>query len=197
MDELPQRLLTAGITGTVTEVLEALTAYALLNPDNTPYTWSGANKRLVALSPRLIELGIDPDLVMTYDQQLIALPGGTMLANMLTSGGVDFSDPVIRYKLKMLAANIESAVPMVTALLMIGGTDGQYWQTIGLPYLPSEDEVKTALTAIAEITAAAELANTQRELRVWLRQQTDLIDLRILSGELVDQAAVQAAWGEV
>ena len=135
------------------EVAAAFNADVELSRDSTPYLWGGLNIKL-------LELGVSPTIVASWDQTIVDLPGGTMLGEMLRSGGVDLSlDAVLGPLQAAVGLGDANADILLNALLSIGITMGKKWELSALETLPTEAEVAAARSAIQNEQAVATLMN--------------------------------------
>lgn len=142
MSPLANAIQAESLSGTAEQIKAALQVDVTLRTDGTSYTWSG-------LSEKLVENGVDPQVVAGMGAVVGSLTGGDMLDRMLSSGGVNFAKPVIR---EMLAAAAQAApqfATVITAMLSIGIATGPRWQRMGLPALPTDDDIAAAVDSIA------------------------------------------------
>jgi len=155
MTNLSMAILAHDLTGSAAEIVKAFGETVEVSRDATAYTWSGVNDRLV-------NMGVDPLTVVGWNVAVDALPGGSMLSLMLSSGGVDFTGPFIRQQLTAVKQVASPEVAEVLyALLSIGITMGPLWRKAGLSSLPTEAEVESAL---AEIDKASIVAQCQQSI---------------------------------
>lgn len=122
--------------------------------DNTAYTWSSINLKLLAN-------GIDASLVATWDTAVPLLTGGTMLDRMLSNTGVDFTLDAVRTMVQAaIAQNQDANIDLVlNELLNIGITYGKRYLVYGLEALPTEAEVAAARVIIQNRANASALLN--------------------------------------
>lgn len=128
-----------GTDKTPSELLTLLNETVDISRDNTSYTWSGVNNRLVSL-------GCPLDVVATWCDAITQVAGGTMLANMLNSGGVDFSSDLIQSSLA--AAKVGANGPttaLLTLLQQVGITTGPRWRSMGCAEQPTEQTIQAAI----------------------------------------------------
>lgn len=197
MNALAIAIQSEGLSGSAASVLASLLADAVIGTDSTAYSMSGAADRLEAL-------GLDVGVLVNFRALTRNLPigGDTMEGMLLTAGepvgGMDFSRGSIRYQLSLNQVHPSTTADqqlLVAAYLQIGITNGPLWRK----YVTAEPDISAVQTALAEIAAqqAAEAATTAKaELRVWLRQRCDEIDLAIVADQIGTQEAAVAAWGE-
>lgn len=143
--------------------------------DSTAYTWSGVNEQLAGL-------GVDVMVLAVWDQALPSIPGGPMLANMLNSGGVDFTGPLIRAQLQSVAAGADPSIQAVlAALLEIGIRHGEWWR-LWFDSIPTVEEIQSALVA------------NQKESE-WKAISNLVANLGAAGGGADEIKAAVAAWG--
>lgn len=201
MNALAADIQSRNLTGTPAEIQAAYAAAGEPLTDSTSYSLSG-------LATQLAIQGVPLSVLVELRSYIANLPiGGNTLEGFLIagggeSGGVDCSRADIRYQIGLnqaalagveQTATVQAQLAILAGMLLVGSSPRTVWQEDSIPSLPSTDQI---IAALAEIEAEAAIT-AQGQLRVWLRQQCDLIDLRILSGELTTQADVQAAWGDI
>lgn len=149
-----------------------------LNRDETSYLWGGLNIKL-------LENGVDPSLVATWDQLIANLPGGPMLGEMLRSGGVNLSLDSVRGPIQSaIGTTTESVDSLLNALLDIGIETGKRYAYYGLSELPTEAEVATARAETQNESEVASLLN-------------EVIHPKVAEGAtLAEIKTAVAAWGE-
>lgn len=141
-------------TAAAADALDALSAASVEVRDDTSYTWSGVNERLA-------EMGVPLEIVMVWDTALKDIPGGSMLGEMLRSGGCDFTRPNLRGALQYaLPQSSEPTATVLTALLAIGIRNVTPWsQVAGDAALPTVDEIAFAQRRITSSRWVSRLLN--------------------------------------
>ena len=111
-------------------------------PDDTAaYTWAG-------LSDKLQADGLSMTLLGSLDSIVTALPGGTMLDRMLSSGGVNFASAAIQGQLTQILTGVTGDVAtVVSAMLKVGKPTAARWESLGLTTIPTESDVAAARLA--------------------------------------------------
>lgn len=197
MSTLSNAIRTENLIGTAAEVLAALLTNVVLSTDSITYSLSGAADRLLAL-------GVDPMILIDLRAHVRTLPvGGDTFEGLLltgggSAGGVNFSLPAIRFQIQVNQAQPSTTVAqqiMLAAMLQIGETTGPLWRKY-ISVEPVEAEVQSALDIIVAENEATAAAHAKSQLRVWLSQRRDEIDLQIIADQLTTQEAVKAAWSE-
>jgi hypothetical protein len=186
------------LSGSAADVLASLLAEGVLSTDTTSYSLSGTVDKLASL-------GVDTGVLINLRYLIRTLPiGGDTLEGMLLTaggdaGGVDYSRYALRLQLLANQAHSDTTAEQQTAiagLLQIGIRTGALWKKY-VPSEPTESTVQAALDEIAAEDAAEAVAVQKQQLRVWLRQRCDEIDLAIISDLLpITQEAVKSAWAE-
>ena len=158
------------------------------------------------MAEKLIAAGVDATTVAGLDTVLVTLPGGSMLDRMLSSGGVDFTGPVVRASLAAIAQFKPDYAGIINAMLGIGVQTGPRWQkpSLGIVSQPTAESCQIALDEIAAQAAADAAAAIRDEVQRFLNKRYTALVLRIVAGadlqsisaDLTDQAAIVAAWGE-
>ena len=122
--------------------------------DTTAYTWTNLNAKL-------LEIGLPDALVTSWNITLADLPGGSMLANMLSAAGVDLSHPVMQAQLTAVRDAIAdpTVILLLNAFLQIGIKTGPLWEARRLSALPSEQEIIDARTENSRQQAVATMLN--------------------------------------
>ena len=123
---------------TAAQALARLNETIVVSTDPTAYTWAG-------LSDKLTQNGLPLNLVAGLDAIVTALPGGTMLDRMLSSGGVNFASVAIQGQLKALLPSLTGdSATVVQAMIDVGVTYGKRYEKLGIAQ-PTAAEVQTAM----------------------------------------------------
>lgn len=111
-----------------------------LSRDSTSYTWSGVNEKLV-------EAGVDLQIVAAWNTVLDSISGGSMLGEMLRSGGCDFTRPTLRGQLAAVLATDpgEPVATVLQALLDIGIQYGTRWAYHSVAPEPTVEQIQAAM----------------------------------------------------
>lgn len=127
---------------TAAQALARLNETVVVSTDQTAYTWAG-------LSDKLTQNGLSLNLVAGLDAIVTALPGGTMLDRMLSSGGVNFASAAIQGQLKALLPSLTGdSATVVQAMIDVGVTYGKRWEGLGITQ-PTAADVQAAMDANA------------------------------------------------
>jgi len=138
---------------TAAECVTALDATVEVTRDATAYMWS-------RLNIRLMEKGLPLEIVMSWNQLLPTLPGGSMLGEMLRAGGVDLTREDVRGALSAVIGTGDAATDLLlNTLLEIGIETGKNWVRYGLESLPVEADIVTARAIIQNTQEVATLFN--------------------------------------
>lgn len=153
---LPEVLNEGIFTGlTDAECVTKLEEVVEIHRDSSRYRWRRINDHMD-------NIGIDGTVIATWNEAIAALPGASMLANMLSEpDGVDFSHATVRLLLESaLAASTDPvADTAIQVMLDIGIKNGPRWEGYGLPAAPTEAEVTAARVVIKNRQDANALLN--------------------------------------
>lgn len=193
MSTLATTLRANAVTGTPDEVQSALRETVVVSQDDTSYSWSGLNRKL-------LDIGLPVEVVAGWDVALSAMPGGSMLARMLSDkSGVQLSHPAIQAQLTAVKSVTDDAgKQLLQALLSIGVTYGFRWQQLGLGFEPPIEDITTALQEIADQEAieAAEQAKQDliRDVRtLWDRAGAEAVTIAMQGGTEAESTAAGQA----
>jgi hypothetical protein len=132
---------------TAEECRDYLLEITNLPPNRTLYTWSG-------ISEQLLVVGVPPEAIIAFIDNVESVVGGKALDKMLSSGGIDFSGEAIRnqimFAISQLAAEQVVANLVLSGMLSIGIGQAPNWQRLGLDSEPTLEQVETDLANFTE-----------------------------------------------
>lgn len=156
---------------TDSECVTSFNTDVTISTDNTAYTWSSLNLKL-------LDLGVDLSVVSTWDQVIGNMTGGSMMKEMLRATGIDFTLTPVRQMITaaIAASDNDSEKALLNALLQIGVTTGKKYVKYGLDSLPSEQEVNAARVKIQNTNDATALINEC--INPLIANQSSLADIK-------------------
>lgn len=139
---------------TETQCVEKLNEDVVISKDETYYTWT-------TLNGKLLKVGISTNIIAIWNVSIEGIVGASMFDKMLSSTGVNFALPETR---GLIAQAIDStdnadAITVLQACLDIGIKYGKLWESYFLESLPTEQDILDARTVIKNRLDVASLLN--------------------------------------